>query len=217
MCTICTAHSRGTSLADPLVPSNRPRFCNAQLRRRQFDWLMRYGREALGGLRLLSTKPLKVDWTNARFLPWQQVLLEEQINFEFARQLDFRSPTGGYGPIAVYSKPAIGNPPRQRRVCFSPIARSSMHAAGQELTWWHWLSRTPWSLSIAIALLLELARSNMRAHGCEADYVQAELPCSALYFQRILSACGSRSTARHQERETRTTQGIFHPPLTATF
>lgn len=180
----------------------------------QFDWLVRSGREALRALKLVSTKPLKVDWAETRFSPWQQVLLEEQL------QLRIRSATRFPDPeLWLWTDRSL----QQASDWLSAMTKANFFQANSQV-----IDACCGAGADLVALaqqhqvvavdrdrhMLRLARANMQAHDREADYVQAEIPAS-LSVTGDVCLHADPDRRRGQERETRTTQAeSFSPPLT---
>lgn len=179
----------------------------------QILWLTQHGHAALASLKLLSLRPLKVDWSHTRLANWQQTLLEEQLHFRQRAAARFPNPEAWLWTDRSLQQASDW----QSAVAKAALLPSDCQVidaccgAGADLVA---LSASRDVLAIDRDItMLHLARANMRAHGQQASYLQAELPGS---LARLRDVClhADPDRRRGQERETRTTQAAaFSPPL----
>ncbi len=180
----------------------------------QIHWLAQHGHTELAELKLISLRPLKVDWFRARLSDWQRLLLEEQLQFRLRAQPRFPDPTQW-----LWTDRSL----QQASDWYSAITKARLFPPGS-----HVVDACCGAGADLVALaqqqhavaavdrdrsMLELARANVRAHGWNADFVQAEIPSSLAQLRNVcLHADPDRR--RGQARDTRTTHAeAFSPPL----
>ncbi len=180
----------------------------------QIHWLAQHGHTELAELKLISLRPLKVDWSRARLSDWQRLLLEEQLQFRLRAQPRFPDPTQW-----LWTDRSL----QQASDWYSAITKARLFPPGS-----HVVDACCGAGADLVALaqqqhavaavdrdrsMLELARANVRAHGWNADFVQAEIPSSLAQLRNVcLHADPDRR--RGQARDTRTTHAeAFSPPL----
>ena len=179
----------------------------------QFDWLVAHGHAALAGLKISSTRPVRVDWSAARFSDWQRALLEQQLHYRERSASRFPDPNKWLWTDRSLQQASDWQSAVTKATFFPSSARAidACCGAGADL-----VALAERHEVVAIdrdPAMLQLAKSNLHAHGLEAEFLKAELP-SALRELSGWSLHIDPDRRRGQARETRTTHTeAFSPPL----
>ncbi len=180
------------------------------------DWLIEDGHALLRELKILSLRPLKVDWSGLRLQPWQQSLLLEQLQFRQRAIGRFPQPeqwlwtdrslqqaSDWQSAVAKAGLFAPGS--RVVDVCCGAGADLVALAAQHQVIG---LDRDP--------AMLKLARHNIHAHDLSCEFVQADVASWFVSAPAPNDLClhADPDRRRGAERDTRTIQAeAFSPPL----
>lgn len=177
------------------------------------DWLIESGSLALREIKLLNSRPLKIHWGATRLSDAQQNLLIEQIHFRQRAAGRFPDPDEWLWTDRSLQQASDWHSAQAKAALFpeaSPVVDLCC-GAGADL-----VALAPGREVLAMdrdSVMLKLARYNLRAHGLDGHFVQAELP-GPLSPGPDICIHADPDRRRGAERNTRTIQGeSFSPAL----